>query len=494
MPSPIYALRLQTFGQIARAVGRQYGQGFARKEHAIGYIAAAFGEFNEPLFRRQCTNLAPPSPLKPVSPAALKSVIADFKAKQQQGGGRNLLQNGPTQNANAKPIGTADINTNQLGTLKPFGTAPALTPEASASNARLAAASAKTSDHSLLKRDVTDALKTGGAQAQAEVRDLTQQMDQLQPGSGTKLAQEVGLKPKAHPGLPPRKPETSDTNKIDMDKNLETLRNGKSEDVQVLAKQLEAMKASNPKAYASMPSELAKFYEGYKNHMSQIPSAPNPKDPKYQGNPASIKLAQKKHIEMAKNWETMAVRTGTAAAASDSVLRAFQAPVAESALNMYAGTKALSGNALTANQIAQKKAITKGLVPGNYKSALSVQAANALGKGLGFVGADLSIGSALSGGGTNAISAVQNGGTLAQAKTQAWGGAAANLLGGQIAGNAIKTVKAAKSSLLSADVFKSSPALKALEKMMGLAAGEGLTGMMGGVEGKKRPNEPIQKD
>jgi len=89
----------------------------------------------------------------------------------------------------------ADFKGNQSDTLKPLKTAPALTPEASASNARLAAASAKTSDHSLLKRDVTDALKTGGAQAQAEVRDLTQQMDQLQPGSGTKLAQEVGLKP-----------------------------------------------------------------------------------------------------------------------------------------------------------------------------------------------------------------------------------------------------------------------------------------------------------
>jgi len=153
-------------------------------------------------------------------------VIADFKAKQQQGGVQNLLQNGPTSDANAKPIGTADINNDQVGNLKTLKTAPALSPEASASNARLAAASAKTSDHSLLKRDVTDALKTGGAQAQAEVRDLTQQMDQLQPGTGTKLAQEVGLEIQvpsgattlsagtdnsvaqspAHPGFPPRKP------------------------------------------------------------------------------------------------------------------------------------------------------------------------------------------------------------------------------------------------------------------------------------------------
>ena len=133
----------------------------------------------EPMPSLKGLNIPQPAQPKPVSQAALKSVIADFKAKQQQGGIQNLLQNGPTQNANAKPLGTA----------------PALTPEASASNARLAAASAKTTDHSLLKRDVTDALKTGGAQAQAEVRDLTQQMDQLQPGSGTKLAQEVGLKP-----------------------------------------------------------------------------------------------------------------------------------------------------------------------------------------------------------------------------------------------------------------------------------------------------------
>ena len=120
-------------------------------------------------------------------------MIADFKAKQQQGGGRNLLQNGPTQNANAKPIGTADINNNQLGNLKPLGTAPTLTPEASASNIRTAQALLKSTDHSAIKPHINDALKTGGAQAQAEVRDLTQQMDQLQPGSGTKLAQEVGL-------------------------------------------------------------------------------------------------------------------------------------------------------------------------------------------------------------------------------------------------------------------------------------------------------------
>jgi len=147
----------------------------------------------EPMPSLKGLNIPQPAQPKPVNQERLKSVIADFKAKQQQGGVQNLLQNGTTSDATAKPIGTADINTNQLGHLKPLGTTPALTPEASASNARLAAASAKTTDHSLLKRDVTDALKTGGVQAQAEVQDLTQQMNDLQPGSGTKLAQEVGL-------------------------------------------------------------------------------------------------------------------------------------------------------------------------------------------------------------------------------------------------------------------------------------------------------------
>ena len=147
----------------------------------------------------------------------LKSVIKDMKAKQPQGtasfnrptrkdspnkfwksdgapakgGNQNYLQRGPSSDANAKPLGTA----------------PALTPEADASNARLAAASVKTTNHTALKRDVTDALKTGGNQAQAEVHDLTQKMDALNPGSGTKLANDVGLKPQSHPGLPPRKPE-----------------------------------------------------------------------------------------------------------------------------------------------------------------------------------------------------------------------------------------------------------------------------------------------
>jgi len=196
------------------------GNGLGMQSHGLGMSSHGLGMGEKPQPKPQPP--APkPEPLpslkglsqqlspqpKPVSPAALKSVIADFKAKQQQGGVQNLLQNGPTQNANAKPIGTADINTNQLGHLKPLGTPPALTPEASASNARLAAASAKTTDHSLLKRDVTDALKTGGAQAQAEVQDLTQQMNDLQPGSGTKLAQEVGLNTPTHPGFPPRKPE-----------------------------------------------------------------------------------------------------------------------------------------------------------------------------------------------------------------------------------------------------------------------------------------------
>jgi len=97
-------------------------------------------------------------------------VIADFKAKQQQGGIQNLLQNGPTSDANAKPIGTADINNNQLGTLKPLGTTPALTPEASASNARTAQALLKSTDYSAIKPHINDALKTGGAQAQAEVQ------------------------------------------------------------------------------------------------------------------------------------------------------------------------------------------------------------------------------------------------------------------------------------------------------------------------------------
>jgi len=110
------------------------------------------------------------------------------------------LQNGPTSGTSAKPIGTAGLNTNQLGNPKPLKTTPALTPEASASNTRTAQALLKSTDYSTITPHINDALKTGGAQAQAEVHDLTQQMNDLQPGSGTKLAQEVGFEIQAPSG------------------------------------------------------------------------------------------------------------------------------------------------------------------------------------------------------------------------------------------------------------------------------------------------------
>ena len=196
LSTPKPARTEQNLGVVGNGLGMQ-SHGLGMSSHGLGMGEKPQPKPRpaqpkpEPMPSLKGLNIPQPAQPKPVNQERLKSVIADFKAKQQQGGIQNLLQNGPTQNANAKP----------------FGTAPALTPEASASNARLAAASAKTTDHSLLKRDVTDALKTGGAQARAEVQDLAQQMDQLQPGTGTKLAQEVGLKLQNHPDFPPRKPD-----------------------------------------------------------------------------------------------------------------------------------------------------------------------------------------------------------------------------------------------------------------------------------------------
>jgi len=89
---------------------------------------------------------------------------------------RNVLTTNPQPVANPTPA-----------------SAPTLSAEASASNTRTAQALVKTTDHSAIKPHIQDALKTGGAKAQLEVQDLTQQMDKLSPGAGTKLAKDVGL-------------------------------------------------------------------------------------------------------------------------------------------------------------------------------------------------------------------------------------------------------------------------------------------------------------
>jgi len=110
----------------------------------------------------------------------LKKVMADAKAGRQKALTQNMQQQGLPSASGAKPL---------------VDKTPQLSAESDASNARLAAASAKTSDHTALRRDVKDALKTGGAQAQTEVYDLAHKMDEIQPGSGTKMANDVGLKP-----------------------------------------------------------------------------------------------------------------------------------------------------------------------------------------------------------------------------------------------------------------------------------------------------------
>jgi len=102
--------------------------------------------------------------LKPATHSqTLKTLIADMKAKQQQG---SSPFNRPTGNANPDNFWKTDGSTPQ-GSIQDVlqrGTAklPTLSDEADASNTTMAAASAKTTDDTTLKRDVTSALKTGG--------------------------------------------------------------------------------------------------------------------------------------------------------------------------------------------------------------------------------------------------------------------------------------------------------------------------------------------
>jgi hypothetical protein len=71
--------------------------------------------------------------------------------------------------------------------------APQVSAEAAASNARMAQALAKTSDISTAAGYLKDALKTGGMQAQLEVKDLMQKLDALSPGHGPRLAALSGV-------------------------------------------------------------------------------------------------------------------------------------------------------------------------------------------------------------------------------------------------------------------------------------------------------------
>ena len=442
----------------------------------------------EPMPSLKGLNIPQPAQPKPVNQAALKSVIADFKAKQQQGGIQNLLQNGPTADANAKPIGTADINTNQLGNLKPLGTAPALTPEASASNTRTAQALLKSTDYSGIKPHINDALKTGGAKAQAEVHDLTQQMNDLQPGSGTKLAQEVGLKPQTVAKTTAKTPAQP---KVDFDKSLDTLRNGKPEDVQALAKEMGGLKGGSEK----MPAELQRFSKGYQAHKASqnIPPAPKPSDFK---KPKSFAIAQKKHAELVVRREADAVRAGVNSAANGYAVEGFQGEVSKSAADMYAGVKAVSGSPLSKDQISAMEGRIDGLVPQNYKSAPTLQLARGAGKVLGFAGTVNPLGGLSSGAGKAAINTIKSGGTAKAAMTNAYGGAAANVLGGKLVKAPLNLTKAlttpSKSNLLSGDIFKPTSASKALERALGYTAGEGLMGSMGRVDLNKQQKKPIR--
>jgi hypothetical protein len=74
--------------------------------------------------------------------------------------------------------------------------------EASASNARTAEALSKTTDFSAIIPHLETALKTGGAQGNAEVQNLIEQMDQRVPGHGHQLAAELGSKTQAENKYP----------------------------------------------------------------------------------------------------------------------------------------------------------------------------------------------------------------------------------------------------------------------------------------------------
>jgi len=86
--------------------------------------------------------------------------------------------------------------------------------------------------------------------------------------------------------------------------------------------------------------------------------------------------------------------------------------------------------------------------------------------------------------GAEAVRGVQNGLTAKEIQTRATGMLAADVIGGKIGGVSAKVVRG-----LTSTAVKTSAKDIALGEAIGYAAGKGLTGAMGEVEGTTRPGK-----
>ncbi|PCI39501.1 MAG: hypothetical protein COB46_08845 [Rhodospirillaceae bacterium] len=387
-------------------------------------------------------------------PASQQAIYNDLVAKAKAGRQKILVQQATPQAP--KPLGTASPtrSTEVLASAAPITKSPTSKPPISDER---------------IGKEIT-AIK-------AEKPEARPSYNQLKAEATTRIEAKDAVA-YSQSETPAPEPKTVE---MDMDKSLETLRNGSGEDVQALVGQLKEMKDKKVK----LPPELKRFHEGYTDHKAKQ-SDLTPPTQRIDQSDQSFAIAQRQHARQLARQETEAISAGMNAAKNNFIDALYGANL-NTYVDLMAGAGALTGNPRSAGFIKAMKGIADKNVAKNYGKTTSAVMGRMFGggadrgvqayPGTGFIHAA----------GTTATKVGESGASMKEVTRQARGAAGANLLGGKLpAGSAVlfRAIKAPKAkSLLDYT-------LKGGEKALGYAAEKGLKGTMGGVEKGKSPSKP----